>query len=130
MDDLALSFKEKFKPHETQTGSGAQSSLSNMAVPGGGPQPLPPGQGPVPTPPSPKNGLFVGDEKQKEWTEKQEIAVKRIIDLDKSKWYDILNAPDNCTTAEAHTQYKAQCLLVHPDHNRHPDAHAAFISRY
>jgi hypothetical protein len=156
IDDLASSFNDKFNPHETRgTGSGEQSSLSNMAVPGGGPLQLenatsqpPPGSGPTqqvtyPTLPSTKDdgSLFVGgaptqsgssasDNQQKRFTKEQENAAKRIMDLEDDKWYDILNAPDNCTTEQAHKQYKALCLLVHPDHNGHPDAGAAFISGY
>jgi hypothetical protein len=153
VDDLASSFNNKFNPHETRrTGSGEQSSLPNMAVPGGGPlqlenatsQSAPPTQQVTyPDLPSWKDdrSLFVSgaptqtgsnasDNQQKGFTKEQENAVKRIMDLEDNKWYDILNVPDNCTTEQANKQYKALCLLIHPDHNGHPDANAAFISGY
>src|ERR1700722_18349741 len=105
IDDLASSFNDKFNPHETRgTGSGEQSSLPNMAVPGGGPLQLEnatsqaaPGSGPIqqvtyPNLPSPKDdrSLFVSgaptqtgsnasDNQQKGFTKEQENAVKRIM---------------------------------------------------
>jgi hypothetical protein len=155
VDDLASSFNDKFNPHQTrEMSSGGQSSLSSMAVPGGAAPKQLENSAPVqnalaqgageqvtyPTLP-PQEGhkpLFVpaaptqqgNNSQQGGFTKEQENIVQRILDCDMDKWYDILDVADNCSTEEANKQYKKLALLLHPDQNRHPGAHEAFISKY
>jgi hypothetical protein len=111
IDDLVLSFNNKFNPHKTcRTGSGAQYLLSNMAVPRGGPLQLenatsqpPPGSGLTQqvtylTLPSTKDnrslfvdsvltqpGSSVSDNQHKGFTKEQENTTKHIMDLEDNK---------------------------------------------